>query len=243
MHALIKKLHIYAGLFSFTALVIYGVAGLDATAAPPPEQREAPEPVAEFRDFTPPGGAGDKAVADAVHALLKPPLAGPIPASAVHRNASNDLQLDFYSPNGVTRVTVLETEQRLRIERNRVPVWRFFNNIHGMTLGDRETFPPAALELVQRSRPLAAHRHGTLRRLPLAGFAPWVAPGAAHLRRRIGGISDPLRGHEVNMYLLLRNTHLLTGLFGCLFVLLYGLRAVQMAHNAWFAMTPRLIAR
>ncbi len=42
------------------------------------------------------------------------------------------------------------------------------------------------------------------------------------------------------MHKLLRNTHLLTGLFGCLFVLMYGLSAIQMAHNKWFPMKPRV---
>ena len=136
MRSLIRKLHMYAGLFSFTALMIYGIAGLDATASPAPGEPDPTEPAVEFLAFTTPPGAGDKAVADAVHALLKLPLAGPIPEWAIHRNAANDLKLDFYSPNGVTSVIVLEKESRLRVERGRVPVWRFLNNIHGMTPGE-----------------------------------------------------------------------------------------------------------
>ena len=40
------------------------------------------------------------------------------------------------------------------------------------------------------------------------------------------------------MYRLLRNTHLFLGLAAFLFVLMYGLSAVQMAHETWFSMKP-----
>src|SRR2546425_11024755 len=43
------------------------------------------------------------------------------------------------------------------------------------------------------------------------------------------------------MYKLLRNTHLLTGLFASLFLLMYGVSAVQMAHNKWFDNKPAVI--
>jgi hypothetical protein len=40
------------------------------------------------------------------------------------------------------------------------------------------------------------------------------------------------------MYRWLRNTHLFTGLFSALFVLMYGVSSVQMAHNNWFDIRP-----
>lgn len=40
------------------------------------------------------------------------------------------------------------------------------------------------------------------------------------------------------MYLWIRNTHLFLGLFCLLFVLVYGVSSVQMAHNTWFTMRP-----
>lgn len=40
------------------------------------------------------------------------------------------------------------------------------------------------------------------------------------------------------MYRLLRNTHLFLGLAAFLFLLMYGVSAVQMAHNHWFSMKP-----
>ena len=43
------------------------------------------------------------------------------------------------------------------------------------------------------------------------------------------------------MYKWLRNTHLLLGLFSCLFLLMYGVSSVQMAHNSWFDLKPAVI--
>ncbi|HKQ87634.1 MAG TPA: PepSY-associated TM helix domain-containing protein [Candidatus Acidoferrales bacterium] len=40
------------------------------------------------------------------------------------------------------------------------------------------------------------------------------------------------------LYKLFRDTHLLFGLFCCLFLLMYGVSAVQMAHNKWFNLRP-----
>lgn len=40
------------------------------------------------------------------------------------------------------------------------------------------------------------------------------------------------------MYLWLRNTHLWLGLLSVVFLLMYGLSSVQMAHNTWFKAKP-----
>jgi len=40
------------------------------------------------------------------------------------------------------------------------------------------------------------------------------------------------------MYRFFRNTHLFLGIAAFLFLLMYGLSAVQMAHDTWFSMTP-----
>jgi hypothetical protein len=45
------------------------------------------------------------------------------------------------------------------------------------------------------------------------------------------------------MYRLLRNTHLLLGLFSAVFLLMYGVSAVQMGHSRWFTLTPRVSTR
>ena len=45
------------------------------------------------------------------------------------------------------------------------------------------------------------------------------------------------------MYRYLRNTHLFLGLFCCFFLLMYGWSSVQMSHNKWFDMKPRVTER
>ena len=42
------------------------------------------------------------------------------------------------------------------------------------------------------------------------------------------------------MYRYLRNTHLYLGLFCCLFLMMYGISSVQMAHNRWFSSRPKV---
>jgi len=42
------------------------------------------------------------------------------------------------------------------------------------------------------------------------------------------------------MYKVLRNTHLFLGIAAFLFVTMYGLSSVQMAHQTWFSMKPQV---
>lgn len=42
------------------------------------------------------------------------------------------------------------------------------------------------------------------------------------------------------MYKLFRDTHLLLGLFSCLFLLMYGISSVQLAHPLWFHSAPAI---
>ena len=43
MTQLIKKIHMYSGLVSFTALLIFGLIGIVATCLPHPDERPRPE--------------------------------------------------------------------------------------------------------------------------------------------------------------------------------------------------------
>ena len=139
MYALFRKLHMYAGLLNLSILLIFGVSGLWATLEPAPEQRARPDPAVEFRDFTVPPGLDDKAAADRVYEFLQLPLTAPLPKFALRRDASNNLALDFYTPNGVRRAVVLEKENRIRLETRRIPLANFLNNLHTTTINARST--------------------------------------------------------------------------------------------------------
>ena len=137
MRNLIVKLHIYAGLLTFIQLMIFGIAGLVATAQTAAERPKNPHTV-RHQTFRTPSGASDKEVADIVYRELKLPLTRPMPNFAIKRNADNNLQLDFYNINGIYRVVVLERDGMLSIEeiRNSLPL--FLGDLHAATTGDAE---------------------------------------------------------------------------------------------------------
>src|SRR5882672_9122829 len=45
------------------------------------------------------------------------------------------------------------------------------------------------------------------------------------------------------MYRWLRNTHLFSGLFTFLFIIMYAVSSVQMADNSWFRLTPTVTTK
>lgn len=128
---LIRKVHIYAGLLSIVNFLVYGVVGIAAAFASRPGT--APPPTVVEREFTVPPNASDREVADQVCTLLGLTLARPIQSAAIQHDRINRLVLDFYHANGRHRVTVLEPEQKLRIEVYRASLWRYLGTLHVTT--------------------------------------------------------------------------------------------------------------
>jgi hypothetical protein len=122
----------YLGLLNYVSITVFGIAGLSATFEPGPRR---PQPSAEARvePFTVPPNASDKEVADAVYQAVHFPLSNPIPKGALRRNPENELVLNFYTLNGLYKVTVLEKENRLLIEPNRNNIVRFLDAMHSVT--------------------------------------------------------------------------------------------------------------
>jgi hypothetical protein len=137
MRNLILKLHIYAGLLTFTQLMVYGLAGLVATAQTAAERPKTARTI-RHQTFVPPPGATDKQIADAVYQRLNLPLTRPMPLFAIKRNGNNDLQLDFYNINGIYRVVVLERDRMLSIDEIRSSLGIFLEDMHAITTGDPE---------------------------------------------------------------------------------------------------------
>ena len=136
MTVLIRKIHIYAGLLSFSHLIVYGIAGLAATAQNQLERSKIPRSV-HYVPFTAPPAATDKQVAAEVYRTLQLPLARPIPDWFLRRTPENNLLLDFYNVNGIRRVVVLEKEKRLRIEEIHNSLSLFLEDVHAATPADR----------------------------------------------------------------------------------------------------------
>lgn len=133
MYGLIRKIHMYTGLVNFTILFVFGATGLLATLAARPFQWNRPAPVTEYMAFTPGPGLTDKQLADSVYDLLRPPLAGPVPP-VVRRNRDHNVELSFYTPNGLRRVTVLERENRVKVVREGLNVLQYLSTLHETTI-------------------------------------------------------------------------------------------------------------
>ncbi len=129
-----RKVHIYAGLLNFTSVIVFGVAGLVVTLDAPDIFHNGGSSVVEIRSFSAPDIAADKDVALAVEAALQPENSA-VPFTT--RNADHQLVVNFYSVNGLKRVTVLEDRHQIRIETLRNSVWRFVDNLHATTIAER----------------------------------------------------------------------------------------------------------
>ena len=123
----------YLGLLNFSILVIFGLAGLVVTFEAPTIATQKEGPTVTDREFTAPPAASDKEVGRLLSAKLNPSNAGP---PLVRRNAANQLVTDFYSVNGLVRVTFFEAEHRIQVQTWRNSIWRFIDNVHATTIGE-----------------------------------------------------------------------------------------------------------
>ncbi len=139
---LVIKLHIYAGLLTFTQLLVYGIAGLAATAHLP---RPRAAQTVRYVPYVVPPSATDREVAEDVYRTLDFPLTRQLANRNVRRTPENDLLLELPNINGVRRVVVLERERRLRIEEASVPGAMFVNDMH--TILPRDTEAPRLIHL------------------------------------------------------------------------------------------------
>lgn len=129
MTELLRRLHIWVGLFNLTVLIVFAATGIAVTLY----DRVPASTEVRVIDYEPRGHLTDKEVADELFRRLAIPLAAPIPEWALHRNDQNALVLAFYSPNGVHRVTVLEEQRQVRVEQARNSLGEFMNAMHSAT--------------------------------------------------------------------------------------------------------------
>lgn len=133
MNRLVKKIHMYSGLISFTALVIFGLIGIAATFFPHPEERPRPEASIQEFDFNVPGDLDDRQLADHIQAELDLPLTGPAPDWSLGRNKENNLRFRLPTPGHYHNVVVLEQENRIRITTQPFDRWQYLFHLHEMT--------------------------------------------------------------------------------------------------------------
>jgi uncharacterized iron-regulated membrane protein len=132
MTALVRRLHIWAGLVVFSQFLVYGIAGVVATMQPSLERPKTPHTVRTM-PFQRQPGESDKQVAARVYDLLRPELSRPVPDWFLRKTPEGNLLLDFYNNNGIYR-TFVEPEQ-LRVEHIRNGMGLFLEDIHAANLG------------------------------------------------------------------------------------------------------------
>ena len=131
MHDLLRKIHMYLGLLSWTSLIVFGIAGLTATMRNPSESE--PLQAAGTMDFAAPANSTDLQVAEVVWKKLEIPFAAEPRQWSCSRDAQNHLVVSLWTPNGTTEATVLEKESRLSLSSRRNNLAQFLNGLHTST--------------------------------------------------------------------------------------------------------------
>ena len=140
MYRWVQRIHMYAGLLTFTAFVVWGVAGIESVFLPAPGEWAPPE-VAETVEvpFEAPGDLDDKALAERIKQALAPPMTGN--PALVARNADGNLEFKLFSPNGRRDVVYLEDRDAVRMENRRVGLPGYLSWMHAAS---RRRSPDAA---------------------------------------------------------------------------------------------------
>lgn len=124
----------YAGLFSFTALIMYGLTGLIDVVRPPWQEREKPPTTEELVAFEAPTDLDDMAMAQLIYETLDLPLTGPPKSYSVKRDESRRLVVKLYTPNGFRTMTLLEDEGQVLVVRSHAGWESFVAGRHGALL-------------------------------------------------------------------------------------------------------------
>lgn len=128
MKELIRRWHIYAGLMTFWALLVFGLAGSYVTFRP--DKRAAPEPVAKRVKFAPPAGATDRQVADLLRAEFGFGNTKPVPNWVIQRNPEGHLSFPLWSPNGWVTVTWLQDSGEALVAEDPFSTGEYINQMH-----------------------------------------------------------------------------------------------------------------
>jgi hypothetical protein len=138
-----KKLHMYSGLLTFTAFVVWGVTGVHAVFLPGPEQYQPP-PVSSVREipFQPAGSLDDQELAQAIFEAADIPLAGG--RYNLHRDEQLNLAFNVFTINGGREVTFLEEQGIVRIAHRGNSLWGYLSSMH-TAHSRRHRLTPAAI--------------------------------------------------------------------------------------------------
>jgi hypothetical protein len=129
MYDWMKKIHMYAGLLSYMAFFVWGVAGIRAVFLPPPGGYLPPEISAQREvPFEAPGDLDDEQLSQLLFKAAEIPMSGG--HYNVHRNEEGNLAFFVFTNNGRRDVTYLEEEQRIRVEIRQNGLVDFLSSMH-----------------------------------------------------------------------------------------------------------------
>lgn len=125
----VNKIHMYAGLLTFTAFVIWGVTGVHAVFLPKPGEY-TPPPVSSVREvpFEADGSMDDRELAKAIFEKIDIPLAGG--RYNIHRDEDLNLAFNVFTINGGREVTFLEEQGVARVEHRANSLLSFLSSMH-----------------------------------------------------------------------------------------------------------------
>ena len=129
MYEWVKKIHMYAGLLTFTAFVVWGVTGIHAVFLPPPGGY-VPSEISSEREmpFRSPANLDDNELAEHIFETADIRLAGG--HYNVHRDDDLNLAFFAYTPNGRRDFTYLEEQGIVRIGYRRNDLAGFLSSMH-----------------------------------------------------------------------------------------------------------------
>ena len=139
----VRKIHMYAGLLTFTAFVVWGVTGVHAVFLPPPGQY-TPPPLSSVHEipFRAAGNLDDQKLAQAIYETVRIPLAGG--RYNVHRDEQSNLAFNVFTINGGREVTFLEKEGIVRIAHRANSLWDYLSSMH-TAFSRRHRLTPSAI--------------------------------------------------------------------------------------------------
>ncbi len=129
MYEWVKKIHMYAGLLTYTAFVVWGVTGIHAVFLPAPGGYTPPEISSEREmPFRSPANLDDKQLAKRIYETADFPLAGG--HYNIHRDDDLNLAFFVFTVNGRRDVTYLEEQGIVRIAHRRRGLAGFLSSMH-----------------------------------------------------------------------------------------------------------------
>lgn len=178
-----RKIHMWAGLLTFTAFVVWGITGIYAIFLPAPGEYQ-PADVAEETQFPfeAPGNLDDKELAKRIYEAAELKMAGG--HYNVHRDDSQHLKFFVFTSNGRRDVTYLEEQRRVRVEFRHNNLGGFLSSMH--TAHSRRGAPDLSARLWGYYNELSTW---ALLLMSLSGLYMWIAtrPGLPWARICVGG--------------------------------------------------------